>query len=46
MTLKELNFILEYIKRTNPEITEEKLRKILKNSNKYLISSLIIVSRR
>lgn len=46
MTLKELNFILEYIKRTNPEITEDKLRKILKNSNKYLISSLIIVSRR
>ena len=46
MTLKELNFILEYIKRTNPEITEEKLRKILKNSNKYLISSLIIVSKR
>lgn len=35
MTLKELNFILEYIKRTNPEITEEKLQKILKNSNKY-----------
>ena len=46
MTLKELNFILEYVKRTNPEITEEKLRKILKNSNKYLISSLIIVSKR
>lgn len=46
MTLKELNFILEYIKKTNPEITEEKLRKILKNSNKYLISSLIIVSKR
>lgn len=45
MTLKELNFILEYVKRTNPEITEEKLRKILKNSNKYLISSLIIVSK-
>lgn len=45
MTLKELNFILEYIKKTNPEITEEKLRKILKNSNKYLISSLIIVSK-
>lgn len=46
MTLKELNFILEYIKNTNPEITEEKLRKILKNSNKYLISSLIIISKR
>ena len=46
MTLKELNFILEYVKRTNPEMTEEKLRKILKNSNKYLISSLIIVSKR
>lgn len=46
MTLKELNFILEYVKRTNPEITEEKLRKILKNSNKYLISSLIIISKR
>ena len=46
MTLKELNFILEYIKKTNPEITEEKLRKILKNSNKYLISSLIIISKR
>ena len=46
MTLKEVNFILEYIKKTNPEITEEKLRKILKNSNKYLISSLIIVSKR
>lgn len=46
MTLKELNFILEYVKKTNPEITEEKLRKILKNSNKYLISSLIIVSKR
>ena len=45
MTLKELNFILEYIKKTNPEITEEKLRKILKNSNKYLISTLIIVSK-
>ena len=45
MTLKELNFILEYIKKTNPEITEEKLRKILKNSNKYLISSLIIISK-
>ena len=45
MTLKELNFILEYIKRTNPEMTDEKLRKILKNSNKYLISSLIIVSK-
>ena len=45
MTLKELNFILEYIKKTNPEITEEKLRKILKNSNKYFISSLIIVSK-
>lgn len=45
MTLKELNFILEYVKRTNPEITEEKLRKILKNSNKYLISSLIIISK-
>ena len=45
MTLKELNFILEYVKKTNPEITEEKLRKILKNSNKYLISSLIIVSK-
>lgn len=45
MTLKELNFILEYVKRTNPEMTEEKLRKILKNSNKYLISSLIIVSK-
>ena len=46
MTLKELNFILKYIKKTNPEITEEKLRKILKNSNKYLISSLIIISKR
>ncbi len=46
MTLKELNFILEYVKRTNPEMTEEKLRKILKNFNKYLISSLIIVSKR
>lgn len=46
MTLKELNFILEYVQRTNPEMTEEKLRKILKNSNKYLISSLIIVSKR
>ena len=46
MTLKELNFILEYVKKTNPEITEEKLRKILKNSNKYLISTLIIVSKR
>ncbi len=46
MTLKELNFILEYVKRTNPEITEEKLRKILKNSNKYSISSLIIISKR
>lgn len=46
MTLKELNFILEYIKKTNPEITEEKLRKILKNSNKYLISTLIIISKR
>ncbi len=46
MTLKELNSILEYVKRTNPEITEEKLRKILKNSNKYLISSLIIISKR
>ena len=46
MTLKELNFILEYVKRTNPEITEEKLRKILKNSNKYLISTLIIISKR
>ena len=45
MTLKELNFILEYVKKTNPEITEEKLRKILKNSNKYLISTLIIVSK-
>lgn len=45
MTLKELNFILEYVKRTNPEMTEEKFRKILKNSNKYLISSLIIVSK-
>lgn len=45
MTLKELNFILEYVKRTNPEMTEEKLRKILKNSNKYLISSLIIISK-
>lgn len=45
MTLKELNFILEYIKKTNPEITEEKLRKILKNSNKYLISTLIIISK-
>ena len=45
MTLKELNFILEYIKNTNPEITEEKLRKILKNSNKYLISTLIIISK-
>lgn len=45
MTLKELNFILEYVKRTNPEMTDEKLRKILKNSNKYLISSLIIVSK-
>ena len=45
MTLKELNFILEYVKKTNPEITEEKLRKILKNSNKYLISSLIIISK-
>lgn len=45
MTLKELNFILEYVKRTNPEMTEGKLRKILKNSNKYLISSLIIVSK-
>ena len=46
MTLKELNFILEYVKKTNPEITEEKLRKILKNSNKYLISTLIIISKR
>lgn len=46
MILKELNFILEYVKRTNPEMTEEKLLKILKNSNKYLISSLIIVSKR
>ena len=45
MTLKELNFILEYVKRANPEMTEEKLRKILKNSNKYLISSMIIVSK-
>ena len=45
MTLKELNFILEYVKRTNPEITEEKLRKILKNSKKYLISTLIIISK-
>ena len=45
MILKELNFILEYVKRTNPEITEEKLRKILKNSNKYLISTLIIISK-
>lgn len=45
MTLKELNFILEYVKRTNPEMTEEKLRKILKNSNKYLISTLIIISK-
>lgn len=45
MTLKELNFILEYIKKTNPEMTEEKLRKILKNSNKYLVSTLIIISK-
>ena len=46
MILKELNFILEYVKRTNPEITEEKLRKILKNSNKYFISALISVTKR
>lgn len=46
MTLKELNFILEYAKKTNPEITEEKLRKILKNSNKYLVSALAIISKK
>lgn len=46
MNLKELNSILEYVKRTNPEITEEKLRKILKNSNKYFVSALAIISKK
>lgn len=43
--MNNIDRLLEYVQRTNPEITEEKLRKILKNSNKYLISTLIIISK-
>lgn len=42
--MNELSKILEYVKKTNPEMTEEKLIKILKNINPYEVSSLQIIS--
>lgn len=44
--MKELKPILEYVKKTNPDITEEKLREILKKSNKYFVCALAIISKK
>lgn len=42
--MNELSKILEYVKKTNPEMTEEKLIKILKNINPYEVLALQIIS--
>lgn len=42
--MNALNEILEYVRKTNPEMTEEKLIKILKNINPYELSALQIIS--
>ena len=42
--MNALNEILEYVRKTNPEMTEEKLLKILKNINPYEGSALQIIS--
>lgn len=46
MMKKELKPILDYVKKTNPHITEEKLWEILKKSNKYFVSALAIISNK
>lgn len=42
--MNNLSKILEYVRKTNPEMTEEKLIKILKNINPYEVSALKIIS--
>nr|DAI34384.1 MAG TPA: hypothetical protein [Caudoviricetes sp.] len=42
--MNDLSKILEYVRKTNPEMTEEKLIKILKNINPYEVSALQIIS--
>lgn len=42
--MNNLSKILEYVRKTNPEMTEEKLIKILKNINHYEVSALQIIS--
>lgn len=40
-----LDKMLEYIRKTNPEMTKEKLLEELKNSNYYSVISLEIISQ-
>lgn len=42
--MNNLSKILKYVRKTNPEMTEEKLMKILKNINSYEVSALQIIS--
>lgn len=37
-----MDMILEFVRKTNKEMTEEKLRELLKNSEGYLTKSLVI----
>lgn len=37
-----MDMILEFVRKTNKEMTEEKLRELLKNSEGYLTTSLAI----
>ena len=37
-----MDMILKFVRRTNREMTEEKLRELLKNSEGYLTTSLAI----